>query len=114
GDPEPLDQRYVLRRDARHFFNYGRVFSILMPEPKGQAPLKADAGNEYPRTVITGPKRGEIYNSIPTTAVIRQKHGYCICVPIDSYRSKSLGSKNLSMQEKQAHAIVYSSSQSIP
>jgi hypothetical protein len=113
-DPERLDPRYQLRRDAGAFFRQGRVFSILLPEPKGQTPLKADAGNEDPRTVTVGPKGEKIYSTIRTMAVVRQRHGYSICVPINSYRSKSLGNKNMSMKEKQAHAIVYSSSQGVP
>lgn len=113
-DAERLDPTYHLQRNARNFFNRGRVFAFLMHEPKGQTPLKADAGNEDPRSVTTGPKGEKIYSALRKMAVIRQRHGYCICVPINSYRSKSLGNKNMSMREMQAHAIVYSSRQSVP
>jgi len=45
--------------------------------------------------------------------VIRQRRGYCVCVPIYSYGRQGV-KKNMPEVEKQAHAIIYEHGRTAP
>ena len=59
-----------------------------------------------PRNTTRGPRGVNIFSHIRRFAVIRQRRGYCLCVPINSYNSKGAGSKKIG-DEIKAHAIIY-------
>lgn len=109
SDSGPLDRRYTVRRDCAKFFAVGRVFALLFHEGLGH---QSDFAN--PRFVSTGPKGEKIYSHIRRMAVIKQRKGYCVCVPINSYRKKGLSEKNMDAKEEQAHAIAYSNVHKFP
>jgi hypothetical protein len=104
-DPEPLDPNYKLQ-NGRQFFHKGRVFSVMYPEPRGINPNQQGQRANDPN-VVTGLKGEESYCHIRRFAVIRQRHGYSICVPIISYPSRGVAGKT----ERGAHSIVYPSHQ---
>lgn len=107
-DPEPLDKRYVLQ-NGRPFFRQGRVFSIMFPELKGINPKEKGKKPRDPNVVI-GPKGEQIYCHKRRFVVIRQRHGYCVCIPINSYQNTGVAKK----PEKESHAIIYSSHRQSP
>jgi hypothetical protein len=113
ADTELLDPNYILRSDARTFFSAGRVFSMMFHENLGLKHGDPRITNYDPRYVTKGPKDEYIYSHIRRMAVIRQRHGYCICVPINSYRRRGISEKDF-REEGQAHAIVYSSHRATP
>ncbi|KIX04533.1 uncharacterized protein Z518_05403 [Rhinocladiella mackenziei CBS 650.93] len=112
GISERLDPRYVLRHDAATFFCKGRVFSMMFHEPYGLKRGKSNSSSRDPN-VSMGPKGVQIYSHIRRMAVIRQRHGYCVCVPISSYSGRGV-TKNMDSKDAQAHAIIYPSSRPKP
>jgi hypothetical protein len=104
-DPEPLDPNYRLQ-NGWPFFHQGRVFSIMFPELRGINPKDRGKRAKDPNVVI-GPMGEEIYCHKKRFVVIRQRHGYSICVPINSYQRRGVTQQT----EKGAHSIVYPSHQ---
>ncbi|OCT49531.1 hypothetical protein CLCR_06812 [Cladophialophora carrionii] len=116
ADTELLDANYTLRDDAKTFFSEGRVFSMMFHENLGLK--RGFRGTLQPPSldspgVTKGPRGEYIYSHIRRMAVVRQRKGYCICVPIYSYRQRGV-TKNVGDDGAQAHAIVYSSRRKEP
>ncbi|KIW69842.1 hypothetical protein PV04_02165 [Phialophora macrospora] len=113
ADPQLLDPNYVLRTDAGVFFSVGRVFAMMFHENLGLKHGDPQITKFNSRYVTRGPKGEYIYSHIRRMAVIRQRQGYCICVPINSYRQRGISEKNVG-EEGQAHAIVYGNHRATP
>lgn len=116
GDPERLDPRYKLR-NGKFFFVKGCVFAMMYPEPKGESRgnrNQLDTGPDDSTNIIKGPKGQKIFSHIKRFVVIRGRKGYCLCVPINSYRGTGVGKKQIPPDEKSAHAIIYDSRERAP
>lgn len=106
GTEEKLDKRYKQRGDAKEFFAVGRVFALLWHENAGKNKNKKSQLGE-PEFVNKG-KYGEyIFSHIRRMVVVRQRHGYCWCIPINSYGGKGVAKKGMSKEEIEAHTIIY-------
>ncbi|KAK5051331.1 hypothetical protein LTR84_002983 [Exophiala bonariae] len=114
GNVGRLDSRYQVRTDARVFYKVGRVFSVLWHEPYSQTPPKGGA-KDYTSTAkrSTIGKFGEqIYSTIRRMVVVREGHGYCVCIQINTYGGKGLrkfvtARGVVSQQDVDSHSIIH-------
>lgn len=104
---EELDPRYYKRPDAKKFFVQGRVFALLWHESAGES----SPGDDLSTAIhSTKGKHGErIFSHIRRMAVVREGHGYCVCVSINTYRGQGVLKRGFTKADRHAHAIVYSS-----
>jgi hypothetical protein len=111
GDHEELDPRYYRRLDAKKFFVVGRVFAMLWHEgagdEKGGHLSQTEPFNVQRNSKRKGKYNEEIFSHIRRMAVVRARHGYCWCVPINTYNYQGVAKKGLSPEERQAHSIIY-------
>jgi hypothetical protein len=96
GDREALDHRYHLRPDAAKFFTIGRVFAMLWQEDK-----------ESFEPVIAGRFQERIFSRIRRLAVVKADHGFCLCIPINTYGGQGVLIKGLNRRDREAHAIIH-------
>ncbi|KAK5051336.1 hypothetical protein LTR84_002988 [Exophiala bonariae] len=111
-DPEKLDRRFKLQ-DGKTFFTQGRVFMMMYPEPKGKNPKSSDildTGPDSSLSVIKDRYKQDVFTHEKRFVVIRWREGYCLCVPINSYRDSGVAKKGMQRREKAAHAIIYDNS----
>ena len=103
GQVESLDNRYQVRKSGRVFFNFGRVFATLWHSSTG-IPLTDRKRSEW---VKEGRFGEQILSHIQRMAVVKEDHGYCWCIPINTYNGKGLSKPGLSERDRQSHAIIY-------
>jgi hypothetical protein len=48
-----------------------------------------------------------VFSHIRRTAVVKARHRYCWCVPINTYNHQGVAKKGLSPGDRQAHSIIY-------
>jgi len=107
SEKEELDPRYKKRKDAKDFFTVGRVFSLLWHENAGENKL-GDYLSEAVYNRTTQGRYGErIFSHIRRMAVVQQRQGYCVCVPINTYSGKGLTKPGLNSEEKARHAVIF-------
>jgi hypothetical protein len=107
---EELDHRYHKRTDARKFFVIGRVFAMLFHEGAGNM-----GGGHLSQAVRfrvgwdkkKGKYNQEVYSHIRRMVVVRGRHGYCWCIPINTYNHQGVAKKGLSTQDRIAHCVIY-------
>ncbi|KAK5026381.1 hypothetical protein LTR13_009995 [Exophiala sideris] len=109
--PEALDKSYKERRDVNKFFTRGRIFAMVWAESLGGQHGKTGAGAD--RHVTKGFAGAEFYINVRRMAVVRQREGYCICVPILTYGGQGV-KENMPEGEKQAHAVIYEDGTAVP
>jgi hypothetical protein len=111
GDHEELDHRYYKRPDGRRFFVVGRVFAMLWHEgagdKKGGHLSQAERFNVQRNSKRKGKYNEEVFSHIRRMAVVKARHGYCWCVPINTYNYQGVAKKGLSPEDRQAHSIIY-------
>jgi hypothetical protein len=111
GDREELDQRYYRRPDGKKFFVVGRVFAMLWHEgagdKKGGHLSQAEPFNVQRNSKRKGKYNEEVFSHIRRMAVVKARHGYCWCVPINTYNYQGVAKKGLSPEDRQAHSIIY-------
>jgi hypothetical protein len=111
GDYEELDHRYYMRGDAKKFFVVGRVFAMLWHEGVGDKKGGHLSQAEPFRVQRNSKKKGkyneEVFSHIRRMAVVKVRHGYCWCVPINTYNYQGVAKKGLSSEDRQAHSIIY-------
>jgi hypothetical protein len=112
-DPERLDPKYQLQ-NGRTFFVRGRVFAMMFPEPRAEKRNQLDTGPDDSRFGIMRHGEEVIFAHIKRFAVIRERAGHCLCVPINSYRKTGVGRKGTQRDKKRAHAIIYDSRKAPP
>ncbi|KIV81354.1 hypothetical protein PV11_03545 [Exophiala sideris] len=109
--PDLLNESYKLRRDVERYFISGRIFAMVWAESMGLQHNKT--GITSNKQVNTRFKGGEFHTTIRRMVVIRQRKGYCVCVPISSYGGRGV-KPNMPPSEKQAHAIIYDNGRPTP
>src|SRR5271170_5027833 len=90
-DHEELDHRYRKRHNAKKFFMVGRVFAILWHK----------GGDKK------GRHKEEVYSHTRRMAVVRERHGRCWCLPINTYNCQGVAWMDLSVQDRINHSIIY-------
>ena len=103
GQPEALDNRYHLRKDGAAFFTFGRVFAILWHSSTGISIHDRKRGAE----VRTGRFGEHIHSHIQRMAVVKEDHGFCWCIPINTYNGQGVAKVGFSNRDILAHAIIY-------
>lgn len=110
-DPESVDSRYKVPNNGRTFFAKYQVFLMMFPEPRGDNRRRSsrppDTGPDDSRIKFRDRRGEEIFVHEKRFMVIRERQGYCICIPINSYRRNGVGYKNIPKREKEAHAVVF-------
>jgi len=101
-EDDTLDERYS-KRDSR-FFSRGRVFAVLWPETAG-TPSNTHISQTGHRSY--GRFGQEIYSSIRRMVVIREGHGVCWCIPINTYGGQGLKRPSFNKDDIDAHAIIH-------
>jgi len=100
-DRESLDLGYSKRLDAKKFFVVGRVFALLWHEGAGEG--RPGKGSSAPE----GRHGQRAFSHIRRMVVVRERWGYCICIPINTYRGQGVMKHGLSTAERQAHSIIH-------
>jgi hypothetical protein len=107
-DREYLDPRYYKRPDAKKFFVVGRVFALLWHESVGEG----RPGEEQPSLVehtTVGRYGQRVFSHIRRMAVVRERGGYCVCIPINTYGSQGVMKHGLGIAEREAHSVIHGS-----
>ncbi|KAK5948399.1 hypothetical protein OHC33_010573 [Knufia fluminis] len=114
-----LSPHYKVPENGARFFVQGRVFALLWHESEGQRPQrKGDETDE-----LTAPEDADnlgknrvkgsygviIFSHIRRMVVIKNRKGYCWCLPVGSYGGLGLKKKGLKREEIDAHAIIHDS-----
>jgi hypothetical protein len=111
GDHEELDHRYYRRPDGKKFFVVGRVFAMLWHEgagdKKGGHLSQAEPFNVQRNSKKKGKYNEEVFSHIRRMAVVKARHGYCWCVPINTYNYQGVAKKGFSPEDRRAHAIIH-------
>jgi hypothetical protein len=102
GEREELDHRYQKRADAKRFFVIGRVFAMLFHEGAGDV-----KGGHLSQAVQFKRYNQAVYSHIRRMVVVRERHGYCWCIPINTYNYQGVAKKGLSTQDRKAHCVIY-------
>lgn len=119
-----LSNKYQVRDNGAKFFVAGRVFAILWHESVGEPrsskkqrnPFdegeKAGVKDKIDSSLSIGPYGEKIHSLIRRMVVIRQRHGYCWCIAINSYGGQGLKKPGLRKEERDAHTIIHDNRQS--
>jgi hypothetical protein len=104
---EELDHRYYVRSDGGKFFKIGRVFAMLWHESAG-APRGGHLSNQEQFNAYRAGRYGErVHSHILRMVVVRERHGYCWCIPIHTYNGRGVLKSGFNKQDQEAHAIIY-------
>jgi hypothetical protein len=105
ADREDLDPRYSKRRDAKKFFVVGRVFALLWHESAGEGRPGAEPSLVEHTTVSRYGQR--VFSHIRRMAVVRERGGYCVCIPINTYGGQGVMKHGLVKAEREAHSVIH-------
>jgi len=114
AEMQSLSSKYRVRQDGVKFFRPGRVFAILWHESAGQVPtmdnpLEPQRGDVLGPNMTRGPYGETIYSHIRRMVVIKNRRGYCWCIPISSYSGQGLRRRGLRQDDINSHTIVHDS-----
>ncbi|KAH8805553.1 hypothetical protein F5884DRAFT_450480 [Xylogone sp. PMI_703] len=100
-----LDKTYQVRtKDYKHFFKFGRVFSILWVEPMGPT---APAGEDNKNVSVVA--YGEnAYAKIRRFVVVKQQDRSCSCLMVTSYENKGVNKAGIVLAN---HGFIYSNTE---
>lgn len=113
-DADKLDKSFMLREglEMGKFFIRGRIFAMVWHENAGhRQPNSTDVTKPLDRpfhTFTVTRDKVRVFSHIRRFVVVKPKNGYCWAIPINSYSGNGLTSKNMIMQDKYAHCIIYS------
>jgi hypothetical protein len=103
---EDLDPRYVKRSDAKKFFVVGRVFALLWHENAGEGQTDREG---YIDHTTEGRFGSRVFSHIRRMAVVIERKGYCVCIPIHTYGGQGILKRGFDLRERQAHSIIHAS-----
>ena len=106
---ECIDESYEVQRSS--FFVVGRIFIVLWHTnigPSSQSQSQQFQSNDI-RSGIThsGRLNMPISSHIQRMAVVNQQHGYCWCIPVNTYNGKGVAKKGFNECDRAAHSIIY-------
>jgi hypothetical protein len=106
---ELMDESYEVQKSA--FFVVGRIFAILWHTnigPSSQSQGKQCQGNDVRSgTTHIGRFNVQISSHIQRMAVVNREHGYCWCIPVNTYNGKGVAKKGFNESDRAAHSIIY-------
>ena len=103
GSPEALDERYHIRKNGAEFFTFGRVFATLWHSSTGISRDDPKRGDQ-----VRPGRFGELIHShIQRMAVVKEDHGFCWCIPINTYNGQGVAKHGFNDRDIRAHAIIY-------
>jgi hypothetical protein len=103
---EDLDPRYFKRSDAKKFFTVGRVFALLWHENAGEDRTGREGYIDY---TTEGRYGSRVFSHIRRMAVVIERKGYCVCIPIHTYGGQGILKRGFDLRERQAHSIIHAS-----
>jgi hypothetical protein len=100
GDKEELDVSYRRRDHARRFFVPGRVFAVLWYEPARSVDdrYEYNLGSKFTQSIVS---------HIMRMVVVKEHHGFCWAVPINTYRGQGVAKLGFYKHDVDAHAIIH-------
>lgn len=105
GQREELDASYFKREHAARFFILGRVFALLWHQAAGES------GNDRFSEDLSHSGRFDerIISHIRRMVVIREGHGKCWAIPINTYRGYGVGKRGFNKYDVDGHAVIHAS-----
>ena len=100
---EAIDDRYHVRDNGTKFFTFGRVFATLWHSSIGVSKQEPKRGDQ----VKPGRFGEPIHSKIQRMAVVKEDHGFCWCIPINTYNGKGVAKSGFNPRDIHAHAIIY-------
>jgi hypothetical protein len=103
GQKEELDASYFKRERAVQFFVIGRVFAVLWHEPAG------DSQNDRFSEAFPHPGRFNepIISHIRRMVVVKQHHGFCWAIPINTYKGQGVAKRGFNKYDIAGHAVIH-------
>jgi hypothetical protein len=103
GQQEELDASYFRRERAVQFFVIGRVFAVLWHEPAG------DSQNDRFSEAFPHPGRFNepIISHIRRMVVVKQHHGSCWAIPINTYKGQGVAKRGFNQYDIAGHAVIH-------
>ena len=88
----------------------GRVFAMLFHEGAGD--VKGGHLSQAVQFKVgwdknKGKYNQEVYSHIRRMVVVRERHGYCWCIPINTYNYQGVAKKGLSTQDRLSHCVIH-------
>jgi hypothetical protein len=108
SDLRTLDPKFFVHISS--FYKVGTVFAVLSHEEAAasRSGRASSARTSYPDSYTTQGAFGErIYSTIRRLIVVREAHGYSVCVPIMTYGGRALLKRGLSESDVSRHAVAY-------
>lgn len=108
GSPR-LNKQYFVRHSR--FYTVGRVFAVLWHEnfnEAGAATTYKKTGQTYVSNKVSrGPYGEPIYSSIRRMVVVREDHGFCVCIQINTYGGRGLVKFGPDSKDVHMHSRIY-------
>jgi hypothetical protein len=102
GRQEALDASYFKRERAADFFVQGRVFALLWHEAAGESDNDRVSEISFP-----GRFDEPIISHIRRMVVIREGHGNCWAIPINTYRGHGVAKHGFKQVDVDGHAVIH-------
>ena len=105
-----LDPRFILRESM--FYRLGRVFAVVWHDEwseKAQNPTSSrytyTSNNDGAMSI--GRFGVKIHTTVRRMVVVRQGHGFCVCIQVNTYAGRGLAKFRKSNEDVQSHSIIY-------
>lgn len=106
---EMINEKYVVQPSS--FFAVGRVFAILWHTNIGGSSRQHDQqtlSKDLRSGMMQTGRFGElIISHIQRMVVVKKEHGFCWCIPVNTYSGKGVAKKGFTKADRAAHAIIY-------
>ena len=106
---ELMDESYKVQHSA--FFAVGRVFAILWHTNIGHSSQpqyqQYQANNVTSGITHSGRFNVPISSHIQRMVVVNREHGYCWCIPVNTYHGKGVAKRGFNKSDRAAHSIIY-------
>ncbi|KEF53294.1 uncharacterized protein A1O9_10742 [Exophiala aquamarina CBS 119918] len=103
GKQGQLDSRFQPRPHS--FYKVGKVFAVLWHVPGSTDPPKGHISEK--RVLTVGKYNEPIYSTIRRMVVVREGHGYCVCIQINTYGGRGLKKFSRTPGEIDNHSIIH-------
>lgn len=100
-----LDPPFALRPGS--WFKPGRVFALVWSQPAGESRWSKRVDSTASSAYTVNQYGTKTFNHIRQLIVVRNGHGSCWCVPIETYGGQGLKKRGLMYSDIHSHAVVY-------
>ena len=106
---EMMDEKYKVYESS--WFVVGRVFAILWHTNTGhygrpQSQVHQSTDSKFGITHY-GRFDAQILSHIQRMVVVNRAHGFCWCVPVNTYNGRGVAKKGFNDSDRSAHSIIY-------